>query len=418
MKKYGGFIPGIRAGKPTEEYLSYVLSRITLPGATYLGLIALIPLIALVLVDANQNFPFGGTSILIMVGVGARHGEADREPAPAAQLRRIPPLMRLDPHGPPRGRARARRRRSSPTTSRSRRSPPATSSGPTSPGAPSSAWRPSATWTPGSTSPTRSPTPMVRDRIALPDAEPGFLLDGYPRTLAQVDELDGMLGELDQRLDAVVVLTADHDELVQRLLQRAQIEGRADDTEDVIRRRQEVYDEQTAPLIEVYDERGLLVAVDGIGEIDDGHPPDLRRARRPGRRGAEPAGDSATRGIEVKTPAQIERMRPPAWWWPNAGSCSPPPPGRASPPASSTPWPRTTSGPAGRRRRSRATRAALPGRICASVNDEVVHGIPGDRRAGRGRHHLDRLRRDRRRLARRRGAHRRGRRGAATRPAS
>ena len=69
MKKYGGFIPGIRAGKPTEEYLSYVLSRITLPGATYLGLIALIPLIALALVNANQNFPFGGTSILIMVGV-------------------------------------------------------------------------------------------------------------------------------------------------------------------------------------------------------------------------------------------------------------------------------------------------------------------------------------------------------------
>jgi preprotein translocase subunit SecY len=69
MKKYGGFIPGIRAGKPTEDYLSYVLSRITLPGALYLGLIALIPLIALVIVNANQRFPFGGTSILIMVGV-------------------------------------------------------------------------------------------------------------------------------------------------------------------------------------------------------------------------------------------------------------------------------------------------------------------------------------------------------------
>ena len=69
MKKYGGFIPGIRAGKPTEDYLSYVLSRITLPGALYLGLIALVPLIALVLINANQNFPFGGTSILIMVGV-------------------------------------------------------------------------------------------------------------------------------------------------------------------------------------------------------------------------------------------------------------------------------------------------------------------------------------------------------------
>lgn len=69
MKKYGGFIPGIRAGKPTEDYLSYVLSRITFPGALYLGFIALIPLIALVLINANQNFPFGGTSILIMVGV-------------------------------------------------------------------------------------------------------------------------------------------------------------------------------------------------------------------------------------------------------------------------------------------------------------------------------------------------------------
>ncbi len=69
MKQYGGFIPGIRAGKPTEEYLSYVLSRITLPGALYLGVLSLIPLIALVLVNANQNFPFGGTSLLIMVGV-------------------------------------------------------------------------------------------------------------------------------------------------------------------------------------------------------------------------------------------------------------------------------------------------------------------------------------------------------------
>jgi preprotein translocase subunit SecY len=69
MKQYGGFIPGIRAGKPTEEYLNYVLSRITFPGSLYLGLVALIPLIALVLVGANQNFPFGGTSLLIMVGV-------------------------------------------------------------------------------------------------------------------------------------------------------------------------------------------------------------------------------------------------------------------------------------------------------------------------------------------------------------
>lgn len=70
MKKYGGFIPGVRAGRPTAEYLDFVLTRITLPGALYLGLVALIPLIALSAVSANQNFPFGGTSILIMVGVG------------------------------------------------------------------------------------------------------------------------------------------------------------------------------------------------------------------------------------------------------------------------------------------------------------------------------------------------------------
>ena len=70
MKKYGGFVPGIRAGRPTEEYLAYVLSRITFPGALYLGVVSLVPLIAFVVINANQNFPFGGTSLLIMVGVG------------------------------------------------------------------------------------------------------------------------------------------------------------------------------------------------------------------------------------------------------------------------------------------------------------------------------------------------------------
>jgi adenylate kinase len=110
---------------------------------------------------------------------------------------------------------------------------------------------------------------MVRNRIDEPDAVPGFLLDGYPRTLAQVEELDGMIAFTGHRLDAVAVLTVDHDELVQRLVQRAALEGRADDTEDVIRRRQEVYAEQTAPLIEVYRDRDLLVEVDGLGEVDD-----------------------------------------------------------------------------------------------------------------------------------------------------
>jgi adenylate kinase len=110
---------------------------------------------------------------------------------------------------------------------------------------------------------------MVRNRIDDADAVNGFLLDGYPRTLAQVEELDGMIKHTGHALDAVVVLTVDPDEIVQRLLQRAQVEGRADDTEDVIRRRQELYTEQTEPLIGVYRDRGILIEVDGMGEVED-----------------------------------------------------------------------------------------------------------------------------------------------------
>ncbi len=109
---------------------------------------------------------------------------------------------------------------------------------------------------------------MVRDRLAEADAEQGFLLDGYPRTLAQVTELDGMLREHHRSLDAAAVLAVDTEELVARLVKRAETEGRSDDTEDVIRRRQQVYGEQTAPLIEVYRERGVLVEVDGMGEVE------------------------------------------------------------------------------------------------------------------------------------------------------
>jgi adenylate kinase len=110
---------------------------------------------------------------------------------------------------------------------------------------------------------------MVRARIDEPDAAPGFLLDGYPRTLAQVEELDGMIKHTGHALDAVVVLTVDADELVARLVQRAHVEGRADDTEDVIRRRQEVYAEQTEPLIGVYRTRGIVQEIDGIGEVTE-----------------------------------------------------------------------------------------------------------------------------------------------------
>ncbi len=110
---------------------------------------------------------------------------------------------------------------------------------------------------------------IVDDRLAQPDCAAGFLLDGYPRTLAQVEALDVMLSGHGQRLNVVLELTVDADEVVGRLLKRAEIEGRVDDTEEVIRERMAIYTRETAPLASLYAERGLLERVDGLGEIDE-----------------------------------------------------------------------------------------------------------------------------------------------------
>ena len=110
---------------------------------------------------------------------------------------------------------------------------------------------------------------IVKDRLGQSDCDAGFLLDGYPRTLQQVQTLDDYLAETERALDAVISLVADTDEVVARLLRRAEIGGRSDDNEETIRVRLQVYAEQTEPLLEVYRPRGLLVEVDGLGEIDD-----------------------------------------------------------------------------------------------------------------------------------------------------
>jgi adenylate kinase len=110
---------------------------------------------------------------------------------------------------------------------------------------------------------------LVRDRLQQDDAKSGFLLDGYPRTADQVAELDKILLGQGESLSAVVKLTADTDEVVRRLLNRAIEQGRADDTEDVIRRRLDLYEEQTAPLTDVYASRGLLISIDGLGEVEE-----------------------------------------------------------------------------------------------------------------------------------------------------
>ncbi|GAA1351122.1 adenylate kinase [Falsarthrobacter nasiphocae] len=110
---------------------------------------------------------------------------------------------------------------------------------------------------------------MVADRLAQDDVADGFLLDGYPRTRGQVDALDAMLEKLGTKLDIVLQLTADNEELVKRLLGRAEQEGRADDTAEVIEHRLALYAKETKPLVDVYRDRGLLVQVDGLGEISE-----------------------------------------------------------------------------------------------------------------------------------------------------
>ena len=110
---------------------------------------------------------------------------------------------------------------------------------------------------------------LVRDRLNQEDAVAGFLLDGYPRTIDQVDALDDILEETEKKLDVVVQLTADSEELLRRLSGRAQEQGRSDVTPEVIKRRLDVYEEQTAPLIDIYASRSLVAKVNGLGEIAD-----------------------------------------------------------------------------------------------------------------------------------------------------
>lgn len=110
---------------------------------------------------------------------------------------------------------------------------------------------------------------LIRDRLAEPDAEHGFLLDGYPRTEDQVRELDAFLLGHGQALNVVIELVAEPDIVVERLRKRAVEQGRSDDDEAVVRHRLEVYREQTEPLVDIYESRGVLVPIDAIGSVDE-----------------------------------------------------------------------------------------------------------------------------------------------------
>ena len=254
MKRYGGFVPGIRAGRATEEYLAYVLNRITSAGAVYLALWPLLPLLAFnVLNPANggQSFNnmFGGTCILIMVGVGLADCAADREPATAAQLRGVPEVTRLLIMGPP-GRARAPRPSWWPSASGAghldRRHLPVEHRRRDRLGRQAKEYLDAGEYVPDELT-----NDVVRDRLA-----PGRRRQRIPAGRLPADPGAGRvprraLAEHGNGLDHVIELTVDVNEVVKRLHQRA-VQEAAPTTARRDPRRQEVYLEQTAPLITVY----------------------------------------------------------------------------------------------------------------------------------------------------------------------
>ena len=110
---------------------------------------------------------------------------------------------------------------------------------------------------------------MLKDRFSRDDTRAGFILDGYPRNLAQAAALDELLASLGQKFDAAVQLTVDNEQIIERLAGRAQAEGRADDSPESVRHRLNVYDQQTAPVIDFYRQHGQLTVVDGVGSLDE-----------------------------------------------------------------------------------------------------------------------------------------------------
>ena len=110
---------------------------------------------------------------------------------------------------------------------------------------------------------------MLKDRFSRDDTRTGFILDGYPRNLAQAAALGDLLASLGQKFDAAVQLTVDNEQIIERLAGRAKAEGRADDQPDAVRKRLQVYESQTAPVIDFYRQHGQLTVVDGVGSLDE-----------------------------------------------------------------------------------------------------------------------------------------------------
>ena len=110
---------------------------------------------------------------------------------------------------------------------------------------------------------------IVRDRLSQDDAANGFLLDGYPRNAAQVQHLDAFLSARGESLDAVILLDVPREESIERLKLRAAEQGRSDDTDEAIAHRLDIYEHETAPILEVYGPRGIVDRIDGVGSLDE-----------------------------------------------------------------------------------------------------------------------------------------------------
>ena len=444
----------LRAGRPAGQADRRSTSttscrRITLPGALYLAHHRGPAEPVHRLVGGNkQNFPFGGTAVLIIVGVGAGHGEADREPADAAQLRRVPAVVPAStaPRRAPmrRGECNVRLVLVGPPGAgkgtqaefiAAHLAVPKISTG--------DIFRANVTQgTPlgleakrymddGKLVPDEVTINMVRERLAEPDASDGFLLDGFPRTVPQANELDKLLADLGhparpgagargrrRRGDPAAVRPAQLPWLRQDLARRVrradqtgvcdrcggELFQRDDDKAETIAKRLRVYAEKTAPLIDFYGAQGKLVGIDATGPVEDITVARDRRAALV--RWVAVRVPSASLDIQyqdARAAAQDARGR--SGRARRAGErCA-----RPSLPGSALPiWtrsPRRRSGSAGAMPSFKGYHG-FPATICSSVNEQIVHAIPAATAgARRGRPDLDRLRRDPGRLARRRGDH-------------
>ena len=278
LKRSGGSIPGVRPGKKTAEHIDRVLSRITLVGAIYVASICLVPVI--LSAWASVPFYFGGTALLIVVGVsmdlmsqieahlvsrqyeGFRPGLADAGAARPMSARR---LLLLGPPGAGKG-TQAQHLVEDlgiPQISTGDMLRAAVAAG-TQVGQKAQSFMDA-----GKLVPNEVVIGVAEERLGKEDAANGFILDGFPRTVAQAQALDEILPPLGCKLEKCVAIHVDPQVLVSRLLKRAEIEGRTDDNETSIRTRMEVYREETAPLVDYYRKKSILAEVDGLGSVPE-----------------------------------------------------------------------------------------------------------------------------------------------------